>query len=154
MNLNRRLSRPIFFLLGTLLIFLSCKEAEVYQKSGTVDIRNAGHYLEETQGKRNRLSSVRYLLTPDGKAEQHTLERGSRWSDYQLQEIRRGRWYNSDSTLMVILESDKSSSTPRDSVKTAFDLHLVPSQQDSSAVDTIWSAQGQSSKYLRLISRF
>lgn len=154
MNLNRRSSRPLFFLLGTLLIFLSCKEAEVYQKSGTVDIRNAGHYVEEAQGKRNRLSSVRYLLTPDGKAEQHTLERGSRWSDYQLQEIRRGRWYNSDSTLMVILESDKSSSKARDSIATAFDLQLVPSQRDSAAVDTLWAEQGPSNKYLRLISRF
>ncbi|SFR52570.1 hypothetical protein SAMN04490243_2607 [Robiginitalea myxolifaciens] len=132
----------------------SCKEAEVYQKSGTVDPKNAGHYVEGVDGERNRLTSIRYLLTPDGKAEQHTLERDSRWSDYQLEAIRRGRWYNGDSTLTVILENEMTPEKNRDSVLQSYTQRLRPSERDSTLIDTLWAAQEESGKFLRLISRF
>lgn len=154
--MERRFSTSYIALLFFLIItqLQSCKETEVYQKSGTVDPKNAGHYVEGVDGERNRLTSIRYLLTPDGKAEQHTLERDSRWSDYQLEAIRRGRWYNGDSTLMVILEGEAAQPESRDSVMQSYIRLLRPSQRDSTVIDTLWAAEEESGKFLRLISRF
>lgn len=117
-----------------LLLAFGCKEAETYEKEVSVSAEHAGQYLYRVEGKHDPNVTERYVLAVGGQAERHTLSRSGRFSEYHLDKIVRGRWFEADSSLVVILEA------PGDSIRESYRQTLrYPDPSDSTRLDSIWA---------------
>lgn len=113
-----------------ILLSLGCREAETYEKKTSASAEWAGQYLLRSEGQDNPNMTERYVLTAGGQAEHHTLRRNGRFSEYHLEEIRRGRWVETQRSLVITLEA------PGDSIRETY--HQTLRYPDSTRTDTLW----------------
>lgn len=102
----------------------------------------AGQYVVENEGVRSRTSSERYILTPNGQAERHKLEKSGGYGEFRIEELLRGSWTASDSLIEVELDTDSES----------FERRVV--RRDSLPPDTLWIHESVPGRSLRQLVRF
>ncbi len=132
-----------------IVLLASCKEAEKYEKSETVEPKWAGQYVLLDSHQPSRLQSLRYILSPDGGAERHLLSKSNRWAEFRLEEIRRGRWSSGESSIQVrFKDGNQMIIESFDSIATRVN------PRDSSLLDTFWIDVKQPGKSLKRIASF
>lgn len=132
-----------------ILFLVSCKEAQQYEKSVRIEPRWAGQYVLNDAEQNSRLKSLRYILSPDGSAERHLLSKSSRWADFRLEEILRGRWSSGEQSIEIHLsDGNETISISFDSISTRMN------PRDSSQLDTFWMDTERPQISLKRIASF
>lgn len=146
-------SKVLRFIRGSLFLAIllagGCREAEKYKKPEAVEKRWAGQYVLSGPEGGSRLRSLRYILSPDGAAERHLLTKSNRWSDFQLEEILRGKWSSGDWFIRV-----RFTDRGKQFIETFDSISVKPNPRDSTRLDTFWIQREAPERSLKRIAAF